>query len=104
MDFTVDPNLLLSQSIAPPAGSKKGGKTDPAALRKVCDQFEAILFHQMFKAMRATIPQSGLLDKDSSFGFFQDLMDFQVSQAMAKKQGGGLADSLFKQLNIENKK
>jgi len=100
MDFTIDPSLMLSQTTQTPKAGKKGdAKNDPEALRKTCQQFEAIFIQQMFKAMRATVPQSGLVDKDQSLGYFQDLMDFQVSQQMAKKQGVGLGDALFKQLD-----
>lgn len=100
MDFTIDPSLMLSQTMHTPKTEKKGdAKNDPEALRKTCQQFEAIFIQQMFKAMRATVPDSGLLDKDQSLGYFQDLMDFQVSQQMATRQGVGLADAMFRQLN-----
>ncbi len=81
-----------------------GTKKDPEALRRVSQQFEAIFIQQMFKGMRATVPAGGLQENDRSIQIFQDLMDQQVADDMARRQGLGIADALLRQLQDKTPK
>ena len=92
----VDPALLISHSQKPE--SSVGKKNDPEALRRTCQQFEAIFIQQLFKGMRSTVPAGDLLENDRSIQIFQDLRDQQVAEDMARKQGLGIADALLRQL------
>jgi flagellar protein FlgJ len=92
---TVDPALLIGQVQKPGTAGKKD---DPKGLCRVSQQFEAIFIQQLFKGMRATVPDGGLQEKDGSIQIFQDLMDHQVAEEMARKQGLGIAEALFRQM------
>ncbi|ORJ63497.1 rod-binding protein [Geothermobacter hydrogeniphilus] len=68
-------------------------------LRAACREFEALFMQQMLKGMRATIPQSGLLEKDASHDMYTDLLDAQVARGVAEQHGGmGIANALYRQL------
>lgn len=96
----VDPSMLVSQSQKPETAA--GKKDDPEALRRTCQQFEAIFIQQLFKGMRSTVPAGDLLENDRSIQIFQDLRDQQVAEDMARKQGLGIADALLRQLQNGN--
>jgi flagellar protein FlgJ len=52
----------------------------------------------MFKSMRGTVPEDGLVEKSTGQDIFDDLMDQEVATQMARTEGVGLADMLFRQL------
>jgi Rod binding domain-containing protein len=71
-------------------------------LMEVAKQFEALLIHQMLKAMRKTVQKSELLNS-FSLQQYESMMDEEIANEMAKHKGIGLADSLFYQLSrLEN--
>jgi flagellar protein FlgJ len=73
---------------------------DPAALRKVAEQFESIFTKMMLKSMR---------DANNSFGdtlfnsqqteFYEGMFDDQLAVHLAQGKGMGLADMLVQQLS-----
>jgi flagellar protein FlgJ len=67
-------------------------------LMEVAKKLEAILIHQMLKAMRQTIHKSDLLNS-FSMQQYESMMDEEIASEMAKNKGIGLADSLFYQLS-----
>ncbi|OHB24724.1 MAG: hypothetical protein A2X84_14430 [Desulfuromonadaceae bacterium GWC2_58_13] len=101
----VDPSLLLQQTPRV-TDSKSASKQDPEALRKTCQQFEAIFVQSMFKAMRSTVPDGGLFPKGMAEESFQDLMDMEVAKSAAEQGRLGLGDALFQQLSgkVDTKK
>jgi flagellar protein FlgJ len=94
--LNVDPTLLLGQSQKPETAA--GKNENPEALRRTSQQFEAIFIQQLFKGMRATVPDGKLLENDRSIELYQSLMDQQVAEAMACKQGLGIGEALMRQL------
>jgi len=79
-------------------------KDEVASLRKSCQDFEAIMLKSLLKEMRSTVPRDGLLDQGNDQEMFRDLMDQEVATQIARSQGIGIADSLFRQLskNLES--
>ncbi len=67
-------------------------------LMEVAKKFEAILVHQMLKAMRKTVNKSDLLNS-FSLEQYESMMDEEIANEMVKHKGIGLADSLFYQLS-----
>jgi flagellar protein FlgJ len=67
-------------------------------LMEVAKKFEAILIHQMLKAMRKTVHKSELLNS-FSLQQYESMMDEEIASEMVKHKGIGLADSLFYQLS-----
>ncbi len=74
-------------------------KDDQHRLDKACADFEALFVQQLFKAMRATVPESPFLGRGPAEDLYTSLLDQQVAQEMA--QGGGrlgLADQIRNKL------
>lgn len=67
------------------------------SLKKVAQQFEALLMNMMLKSMREATPQDGVFDSDQS-RLYTSMLDQQLSQSMASK-GIGLADAMVRQMN-----
>lgn len=96
MDSRIDPKILLDQTTTLPASRAK--RNDPAALRKVCQEFEAILTQSMFKGMRATVPAGGLIERGMGTEIFEEMMDVEVAKKAAQGQGLGIGEALYRQL------
>jgi len=64
----------------------------------VAKKFEAILIHQLLKAMRKTVYKSYLLNS-FSLQQYESMMDKKIANKMVKHKGIGLADTLFYQLS-----
>ena len=97
MELSFDPQMLMSQASSAKKPESQAGK-DPEQLRQKCQDFEAIMVQSMLKSMRASVPDGGLLPKGNDQKIFQDLMDQNVAVEMTRKQGMGIADALFRQL------
>jgi flagellar protein FlgJ len=73
------------------------GKNDPAAIRTVAQQFEAMFTRMMLKSMRDASGSDPLFGSDQE-KMYQDMADDQLSVQMSKGKGLGLADMLVRQL------
>jgi flagellar protein FlgJ len=104
MKTNIDPKLILSQSVDPANQVKKLNRNNPAELKKTCQEFEAIFIRTLIKSMRATVPDGGLLEKNTDSEVFEELMDVEVANQTARRGEFGIADALFRQLyqNKEN--
>ncbi len=102
----VSRNKILP-SISNPIQSKEeniankigGGVQKDADLKSAAQDFEAILLHKMLDSMRKTVPKSGLLESFSS-DMYQSMFDEELANEMAKKGEVGLADLMYKQLDV----
>jgi len=95
----------IIQGIHPPAlqESTASSKTKPMskeamALKKSCQDFEAIFIQSMFKSMRKTVPDGGLFEKDTAHEIYQDMLDSEVSTEISRRQSMGLADQMYRQM------
>jgi flagellar protein FlgJ len=95
----LDPQIMLSQLTSVKITEQQEGKESPEELLKLCQEFEAILYHSMFKGMRASVPEGGLIEQGIDFEIFHDLMDQEVARQAARKQSLALGKNLFKQLS-----
>ena len=71
------------------------------AIRQTAQQFEAYFLQEVLKSMRATVENGGLVDS-SAMDTYQDMMDKEVAQSMAKGQGVGLANMLVAQFDQQH--
>ncbi len=78
------------------------GKNDPAALREVAGQFEALFLQTMLKNMREASLGDPLFGDNDQHKMFQGMMDQQLSLEMASGNGIGLADMLVRQLGADS--
>jgi len=68
-------------------------------LTKACSDFEAIFVEQLFKTMRASVPESGLLDGGRAEEIYTSMLDQQIAREMALGQGSlGLAHQMRSKL------
>ncbi|MBS5793968.1 MAG: rod-binding protein [Clostridiales bacterium] len=72
-------------------------------LKEACTEFESYFLNMMFKSMRKTVVSNGgIFGKSNSEKIFQDMLDEQMTDKMAKQGGIGLADMMYKQLSRQN--
>jgi flagellar protein FlgJ len=104
MKTNLDANLLVSTTKQTPDTQRS--QKDKAALKKSCEDFEAIFIQSLFKAMRKTVPESGLFEKNTSTETFQDMLDQEIASKISRKQSVGLADQMYRQMekNLTSKK
>lgn len=69
-------------------------------LRQACREFEALFWHQLLKAMRKSIPSSGLMGNTYQRAVYEDLLDEQYSSLLAEKSASGLGEILYRQLRF----
>lgn len=71
---------------------------DPAALREVASQFEALFLQTMLKNMREASLGDDIMGNSDQHDMYQGMMDQQLALEMASGKGVGLADMLVRQL------
>lgn len=99
MTFSITPNLLPGSSSQPATAAGKTAK-DLKSLRESCREFEAIFIDQMYKAMRQSMPDDGLVPKDNATKMYQDLLDMQMARETAKGKGTGIGETMYNQLKV----
>jgi flagellar protein FlgJ len=75
----------------------EAGQNSQESLKKVAQQFEALLMNMMLKSMREATPQDDVFGSDQT-RLYTSMLDQQLSQSMASK-GIGLADAMVRQLS-----
>jgi flagellar protein FlgJ len=80
-----------------------GREDKDQALRKVAEQFESMFVKMMMKSMRDAnkVFQEDSLMHSPQEDFYQQMYDDQMSVSLTGKQGMGLADVIYRQLNQE---
>ncbi|NWG39371.1 MAG: flagellar assembly peptidoglycan hydrolase FlgJ [Hydrogenophilaceae bacterium] len=80
-------------------GSLKSGagQNSPESLKKVAQQFEALLMNMMLKSMREATPQDDVFGSDQT-RLYTSMLDQQLSQTLSSR-GIGLADAMVRQLS-----
>jgi len=96
MESRIDSAQLFSQATTQTPKAHKG--QDPEQLKEAAQQFEAIFIQQMFKEMRKTIPDDGLIERGNADDIYSQLQDMEAAKITAQQGGIGLADLMMKQL------
>ena len=113
-DFTEDirmatrVNNLAAQDtfIAPPGkafplSAAREGMVEKLRKQKAAQEFASLLYLEVIKAMRATVPADGLFEKDSlSQDLYSTLADVEVARAMVKREGVGLTKFIEKAMAV----
>ncbi|MFH2123549.1 MAG: rod-binding protein [Pseudomonadota bacterium] len=68
------------------------------ALRQSCRDFEAIYIQEMNKAMRKTIPDSGLFEKNMASEVYKEMLDLEMAKTAASGQGLGIGEAMYQQM------
>ena len=96
MKSTIDPTTLLAASQHAPNTSRS--QKDKKALKKTCQDFEAIFVQSLFKSMRKTVPDGGVFKKDNATAIYQDMLDQEIAKNISQKQSVGLAEKMYRQM------
>lgn len=70
-----------------------------AKLRKAAHELEGVFVAELFKAMRATVPEDGIIGQAQGQELFQGMMDDRVADLYAGRSRGGLGEALYRQLS-----
>jgi peptidoglycan hydrolase FlgJ len=95
MDFKIDPRTVLSKSTQPNINKKA---KDIESLRQSTRDFETLFVTEMFKAMRKTIPDDGLFEKNTSTEMYTEMLDMETAKATTKGKGLGIAEAMYNQM------
>ena len=83
---------------------KSTRKNAEEELKGVVSKFTSIFLKQMFKSMRSTIPEDGMIDGGFAEDVFTDMYDKEISKLGSKQNNfSGLNQILFEQLNQNSK-
>lgn len=74
------------------------GNGDPAVLREVAGQFEALFIETMLSSMREASLGDPLFGNSNQHEMYESMLDQQLAVEMASGRGIGLADMLVRQL------
>lgn len=70
-----------------------------AKLRKAAHDLESVFVGELFKAMRATVPDDGIIGQAEGQELFQGMMDDRIADLYAGRSQGGLGEALYRQLS-----
>lgn len=81
--------------------SGRAAGADPAQRQKVAQEFAAFLYQEVLKAMRASLPQDGLGESESSLSrdIYTSMMDAEIAKAVAKRDSSGFGKTIEKSLD-----
>ena len=71
---------------------------DSERLRQAVQDLEGVFVQQLFKAMRETVPQEGVVSGGSGEEMFTGMLDQHLSGAAPEQWARSLGDSLYSQL------
>lgn len=77
-----------------------GARSSDAAerLRDAARELESVFVEQMFKAMRATVPDDGLMSGGSGEEMFTSMMDQHLASQQPGRVPSELAEAVYRQL------
>ncbi len=77
--------------------AEKGAKAD-TRVEDAATDFEALLLHQMFKSMWASVPQDGMLGGGREAEIYRDMFNEAIAKDIAKGQGIGIKAVIAREL------
>ena len=77
--------------------SLRSGKIqgEEARLKAATDALEGTFYQELFKAMRESVPESGLLDGGSGEDAFTAMLDQHLADVQASRSEGGIGQALY---------
>jgi murein DD-endopeptidase MepM/ murein hydrolase activator NlpD len=99
-DFSAQKALSQRTTAAVALNAGRDERMTAAQKRKAAQEFASLLFLEVLKAMRASVPTGGLFEDDSaSQNIYMSLADVEVARAMGQREGVGLTKFLEKALD-----
>jgi peptidoglycan hydrolase FlgJ len=82
-----------------PAGLTAAPHPDAhAQLRRKAHELEGVFLNQLFKAMRATVPQDGIIEAAPGQDLFTSMLDERLADQAAERMKGSLGEALYRQM------
>jgi flagellar protein FlgJ len=69
-----------------------------ARLHRAAQEFEGLFLAQLFREMRASLPEGGLTDASPGQDLFTGLFDDAIATEAARRSTRGLGEALYRQL------
>tara|TARA_Y100000589_G_C26816375_1_gene492018 strand:- start:58 stop:366 length:309 start_codon:yes stop_codon:yes gene_type:complete len=98
MNLQIDPRIVQSVASATQQNPQPNKAKNDKQLRESTREFEAMYIFETYKAMRKSIPESGLIEKSFSTKMFQEMLDMEMARSTASGEGMGLGKAMYEQL------
>ncbi len=69
-------------------------RDEKAEIRQLSEDFESLFLGIVLKAMRDTVPKSGLVDGGNAEEIYRSMLDGEYAKQMASQRHTGLADNI----------
>lgn len=80
-------------------------KGDTSNIRAAAQEMESFFIYQLFQAMRRTVPEpQGIFERSTAERIFQEMLDEETANNLARAGGIGLADKIYEQLTRSNRR
>ena len=86
------------------AATSLSSSSDPAAIKKAAQSFEAVFLSQMFGHMFEGVGKDGLFGGGSGEEMFRPMLLDEYGKLVAKKGGVGIADAVMRTLISQQEK
>ncbi len=73
---------------------------DKKKLKEACNEFESVMLQILYKQMKATVLEGGLIEKSSARTMFEDMLD-ETLMERGGQRGMGISDMMYKQLSAK---
>lgn len=83
---------------APGAARPLGPESENTRLKKAVTELQGVFVEQLFKAMRESVPEGGLVDGGNGEEMFTGLMDQHLAAQVPAGWESGLGAALYRQL------
>lgn len=80
-----------SLTVAPPPDER-------AQIRKMAHELEGVFLNQLFQAMRASVPQGGIVEAAPGQELFTSLLDERLASQAAGRTQSSIGEALYRQM------
>lgn len=97
----VEALIRLPRPVVASGGQSGGQGQDLQRLGKMkasCADMESLFLGTLFKTMRQTVPEGGLLKKSAGSDLWESMFDQQISTALSQGEGIGVGQKIFGQM------
>jgi len=85
-------------AIRPSGPGEPGPRDSREQLQRMSRALEGVFLAQLFQALRATVPESGL-GTAAGQDLFTAMLDERLAELAAQRMRGGVGDALYRQLS-----
>jgi len=80
------------------------GKLTDKRMKEIGDEFESMLFRQILKEMRKTIPKDGIFEESHATEMYNEMGDDFLAKQLAESQEFGIDKQIYDELKEKNDK